>query len=200
MSVKKFLDLLEDCNYEDDDELFDDLETICEQLPKPNFWTGATRYVIGFDDLPYVFKIPRPECSINYCEMEAEKYDKAKRFKVEKVLLPVEYVTTTAKGLSIYKQPKVKHTLSDMAYAEYKRIVAKEHDLSDSRIVHKIYRSCYSSISEVWLARCLQLYGKKFMKEFTKWTKVCQVNDLHNGNIGFVKGRPIILDYVGFYE
>jgi hypothetical protein len=198
--VDKFLDLLEDCECTDDDELFVQIQAICEELPHSNFWTGATRYVVGFDDLPYVFKIPRPECSMDYCKMEIEKYEKAKAFKIERILLPIEYVTTTANGLSIYKQAKAEDTLGEMSYTEYKRIVAKEHGLRRSRTVHKIYSSCYSVISEVWLARGLQLYGKKFMKAFTKWTNDCQVNDLHSGNIGFIKGKPIIFDYVGFYE
>ena len=53
-------------------------------------------------------------------------------------------------------------------------------------------------MDDTWYARVLQLYGKKFLASFEQFSNEVQLNDLHNGNIGWRNGRPIILDYAGY--
>ena len=56
----------------------------------------------------------------------------------------------------------------------------------------------YTRINFFWLARAVQYYGWKFINRFVNWIEDCDINDLHDANIGFVgNGRPVIFDYAG---
>ena len=56
----------------------------------------------------------------------------------------------------------------------------------------------YDGLDRNWLSMVISLYGKRFCRSLEKWSKENRVNDLHNANIGYVKGKPVILDYSGY--
>ena len=162
---------------------------------------GASRCAVLFPKEKQVIKIPRMnDCKTNYCDIEARNYEIAKKYRVEKVLLPLEFLTETKAGCLFYVQP-----MYSFAQCEMKRsdaLVLEKHlkGLTSRPIVDKVRRGCVDrAISRTWTARMVQLYGKKFARSFEEWTKECQVNDLHSSNIGWLNGRPIILDYAGFH-
>ena len=164
--------------------------------------SGETRYAVIFKHENFVLKIPRyGYCKEDYCQAEIRAYESAKKFHVERILLPIELYHTTTAGIAIYKQPKYSFSTSEGVYNRgYSSYLDRRNIPHHKSIIRKITRECYDGcrISEQWMARVLQLYGKKFCRSFEAWTIENDVNDLHNSNTGWLDNKPIILDYAGY--
>ena len=165
--------------------------------------SGETRYAVIFKHDDFVLKIPRyGYCKEDYCQAEIHAYESAKKFRVERILLPIELYHTTTTGIAVYKQPKYSFSTSDGEYNHNYDVYLDHRNTPNRRkpIVAKITNECYDGgrISRRWMARVLQLYGKKFCRSFEAWTIENQVNDLHNNNTGWLNNKPIILDYAGY--
>lgn len=164
--------------------------------------SGETRYAVIFKHENFVLKIPRyGYCKEDYCQAEICAYESAKKFRVERILLPIELYHTTSTGIAIYKQPKYSFSTSDGAYnRDYDTYLNHRNTPHRQPIVRRVTSQCYDGnrISRQWMARVLQLYGKKFCRSFEAWTIENQVNDLHNSNTGWLDNKPIILDYAGY--
>ncbi len=161
------------------------------------FHTGATRGCYTCSDWNYVIKFDLYKKG-TYCQTELRNYERAKFYRVEQVLLPIERHTILDNGIEIYFQ-----TPYTSCYKNCPKDVAKELEKARDAMNHTLFnRMCASmnyDIADRWVARVVQLYGKKFLKSFQEWRKECEVNDLHRGNIGFLGNRPIILDYAGYH-
>lgn len=161
------------------------------------FHTGATRGCFTCPDWNYVIKFDLYKNG-TYCQTELRNYEKAKFYRVEQVLLPVERHAILDNGIEIYFQ-----TPYTSCYKNCPKDVAQELEKAkgamNAKLFHQICASMNYDIADRWVARVVQLYGKKFLKSFQEWRKECEVNDLHRGNIGFLGNRPIILDYAGYH-
>lgn len=175
------------------------LERIAKKLGA-ELHNGASRWAFVFKEHRIVFKFPRFESTdCDYCEIELKNYNSAKEFRVERVLLPVEFVGETTCGLSVYYQPMYTKSQGDMRYEEIRNLERKMGQLPHSPIIRKIREGMYSAPERIWIARATQIYGKAFMKSFEAWSRKCQVNDLHSGNVGWLGKMPIIIDYAGYH-
>lgn len=48
---------------------------------------------------------------------------------------------------------------------------------------------------------CLkEFYGEENIEELMEFLEEMDIGDIHNGNIGFVKGNPILIDYSGYWS
>lgn len=164
---------------------------------------GATRFCVVFNNWDYVIKIPRlGNVKYNYCDRELSNYELAKKYRVERICLPIELYGEAESGIPLYIQPK--YTTSSNNLSERKKgIVQKKiNKLTTKPIFNKIRSSCFDGyrINSLWLARVTQLYGKKFMLSFEKWLEEAKINDLHEENTGYLDNKPIILDYAGYHE
>lgn len=200
--IDELISVLENCEA-DDDEISDCLDEFANNHRRHIvISSGETRYAIIFKRDDFVLKIPRyGNCQEDYCQAEIRAYESAKKFHVERVLLPIELYHTTTTGISIYKQPKYSFSTSDGTYnCNYSAYLSNRNTPEHKPIIHKITRECYDGrrISKQWMARVLQLYGKKFCRSFEAWTMENNVNDLHNSNTGWLDNKPIILDYAGY--
>lgn len=161
---------------------------------------GETKTVLIYRDWDFVIKIPNYYAypQHDYCRLEEQKYWNAKTFGVEKILLETAYLIT-AGCIDLYVQPRF--SCSAVAGEPQRKAARKTHNLERRKIVRRIQQTTYDGyrIDDVWLARALQLYGKKFFLRFEEWTKKNKVGDLHRNNVGWLKGKPIILDYSGYY-
>lgn len=161
---------------------------------------GETKTVLIYRDWDFVIKIPNYYSypTLDYCKLEEEKYQDAKTFNVEKLLLETAYLIT-AGCIDLYVQPRFSCAATERQ--SMRKAAKKTHSLENKKIVHKIAHTTYDGyrIDSVWLARALQLYGKKFFLRFEKWSHKNKVGDLHKNNVGWLKGKPIILDYSGYY-
>lgn len=161
---------------------------------------GATRWAFVFEKHQVVIKFPRYEdTDEDYCEIELKNYNRAKEFRVEKCLLPIEYVGTTYTDIPVYIQPMytTAHDCLDRGMEE--KWQRKLRGLHRAPIVAKVKQGCLYDPPRLWLERAIQIYGKAFMLSFEKWTRECQVNDLHSSNVGYLRKQPIIIDYAGYH-
>lgn len=159
--------------------------------------SGATRRVFVFPKFGVVIKFPCD--SHDYCEQEITSYESAKEYGVERLLLPIEKVGVTKGGIPLYIQPIYKYTIEEMGWDDKDRVRKRTRKTRNHKITRKIARGCYYSPDSEWVTRATQLYGKKFMLSFEKWTKAHRVNDLHDQNVGYIGNfRPVLIDYAGY--
>lgn len=176
-----------------------EIESICDKL-HCEYGSGATRWALIFPEHQIVFKFQRcAETRTNYCEIEYANYQKAIEYRVEKILLPIELVGTLKSGHRIYCQPMYSYSHYQMPDDRRIGMEKKIKTVLQSSIVHKVSCGCYYAPNREWLARAIQIYGKKFMRSFEKWSMECNVNDLHTENCGFLRNQPVIIDYAGFH-
>jgi hypothetical protein len=202
--IDELISVLENCEAHDD-EIGDCLDEFANNHGHDIvIASGETRYAIVFKHDNFVLKIPRykyENCNEDYCQAEIRAYESAKKFRVERILLPIELYHTTTTGIAIYKQPKYSFSTSDGEYVlMYNDYLNRRNAPINCAIIEKITNECKDGrrISRRWMARVLQLYGKKFCRSFEAWTIENQVNDLHNSNTGWLDNKPIILDYAGY--
>lgn len=200
--IDELISILENCEAYDG-EISDCLDEFADNHSRHIIISsGETRYAVIFKHENFVLKIPRyGYCKEDYCQAEIRAYESAKEFRVERILLPIELYHTTTTGIAIYKQPKYSFSTSDGDYnLGYDGYLNRRNVPTNCAIVRKITRECYDGnrISRRWMARVLQLYGKKFCRSFEAWTLENNVNDLHNSNTGWLDNKPIILDYAGY--
>lgn len=159
--------------------------------------SGATRRVFIFPKLGVVIKFPCD--SHDYCEQEIASYESAKKYGVEKLLLPIEKVGVTKGGIPLYIQPIYKYTIAEMNRKQLDSLAKRFRSTQKSATTRAVGRGCYYHPNREWLARAIQLYGKKFMLSFEAWTNAHRVNDLHSQNIGYIGNfRPVLIDYAGY--
>lgn len=53
-------------------------------------------------------------------------------------------------------------------------------------------------IDNLWKSMALVLYGKKKVKALCQFVIDHRINDLHSSNIGYLRDRPVILDFSGY--
>lgn len=160
---------------------------------------GATRWCFVFPNDNFVYKIPRfYSVSYDYCAREVRNYDIAKEYRVERILLQIEIAASLENGIRIYKQQKFDfdHYQSDYSF---RRKIESKCGNTTGKASRKSRWHCYDSdINPLWYNRMVQLYGKKFARSFEKFTHKVLLNDLHQKNIGWIHGKPIILDFAGY--
>lgn len=177
----------------------DDLRPIAEQLGA-RLRSGATRWAFVFEKHQTVIKFPKyDETDEDYCELELANYNHAKEYRVEKCLLPIEYIGTTESGIPIYIQPMYTTSQDQLDYNIVKKWERKCESLRRSPIIRKVKDGCLYSPPNLWVTRAVQIYGKAFMKSFQVWSHKYGVNDLHSGNVGYLGKQPIIIDYAGYH-
>ncbi len=177
----------------------DDLRPIAERMGA-KLRSGATRWAFVFEKHQTVIKFPKyDETDEDYCELELANYNHAKEYRVEKCLLPIEYIGTTESGIPIYIQPMYTTSQDQLDYNLVKKWERKCESLRRSPVVRKVKDGCLYSPPNLWVTRAIQIYGKAFMKSFQEWSRKHGVNDLHSGNVGYLGKQPIIIDYAGYH-
>ena len=113
---------------------------------------------------------------------------------MEKIFAKTEAFADLECGIIVYKQPKV----------------LSSNDSSGSRrpspaAVKRAEELRYTSpFKAFWVAQVIDQYGEEFFDKVLEFINdICPEvgQDMHQGNYGFTyDGRPIILDYAGYFE
>lgn len=185
-----------------------EISNAIDEMPEYFQWAcGETRYAIWHSSWDFVIKIPRyGYASEDYCQIEVDNYECAKKWRVEKICLPIEVYKSNIFGLTLYKQARYTNSTGESYQRRigYKKYLEKRNinKIVDTGLPSRISDCCYGhrGIDSYWTARVLQLYGKKFCRSFEAWTMECRINDLHNQNTGWLNNKPILLDYAGYHE
>lgn len=164
-----------------------------------HFDNGATRHALIFLDRRVVIKFPYFNSVVtDYCALEVEKYKSAEHYGVQKILLPIFYMGTSDNGIPIYVQQMYSTSEDGLPWRSAQAIDRKVAKL-DSGLISRIRNGCAYRPPNRWVRRATQIYGKKFMRSFERWSREQRVNDLHDENVGYLKKQPIIIDYAGYF-
>lgn len=199
--MDELFELLDNCD-PNSRVIYDRLDEFVDaHSDKVAFSSGETRMVVVFKHEDFVLKIPRyGYCQEDYCLAEMRAYESGKKYRIEKILLPIELYHHTHSGIDIYKQVKYSFVTGDMDIHDYSDYLRRRNNPRNAEIVGKVRCNCYDGhrISRDWMARVIQLYGKKFARSFENWVNENQVNDLHNYNTGWLNNKPVLVDYAGY--
>ena len=188
------------------------VQPFSEKYKKPfDYATGATKGVLIFEQLGFVIKIPfccnsedyddYYECynyftgadtdnGWDYCEVEADKYQRAEEEGISMCFAKTEKIGEID-GYPIYMQ--------ELA-SIYKNVdYQSSHTEEDSRQVNSICDSNNFYIFNIeWLSDAFHFYGEKIFHKLLEFIRTVGINDLHDGNIGYIENRPVLVDYSSF--
>ena len=196
-------------SYYDADDFIDYLYYASSEFYNQN-WSckyGSTKLVIIMNDEDYVIKIPfhgedkyeyyeGAPCTVDfwdYCQAEEERYENAP-VVIKSRLAKTQLIYETKNGIRLYSQPKCS-------------IARNAHCATKSKKTAKFFydwwgRDSLLPITHVnWLNTYIDCYGLDSLKAFFKaiiqedWN-----DDLRDVNIGFLNGRPVLVDYSSFCE
>lgn len=158
---------------------------------------GASRAAVIDEVNKIVFKIPFKgydekdrysgagytctEDSWNYCESEKSIYKEAKKYRVEDFFLPVQTIENI--NYPFYAQKLVEVLASNENY-----LSSSGYDKGSSDF----------DIPNYFLDKMYNYYGKDSVDDFINFSFDIGLNDIHDENIGYINGRPVIFDYAGF--
>lgn len=220
--IKYILDGLADCCFEElcnensESLIYDNVANDYE-----NFDIGATKMVLIPDDADYVVKIPFSHSLADvakwneelgeyeyesyceeftcapfgggwdYCHSEVEVYYLAQEHNVAQYFLPIQHIGDV-NGHPIYVQEKVEM---------YDYFSTKSHSRDDEDSAKDSCKSRNLDMFNVsWCTDFILTYGIDAFADLDEFFNVIGLTDLHDGNIGYYHGVPVIVDYAGFYE
>ena len=130
-------------------------------------------------------------------------YEKAVKAGLE-MFFPKTEVFCTYNGVIFVIQDKIDFSSLNTPSAIEDRYLYKTKTVS-SAIIEKM-EDCFSSIvrgrdlDTLWASMAIVLYGKKKCKALCRFVIENESNDLHRSNIGYLKNKPIILDFSGYHR
>lgn len=178
-----------------------------EEYHKPFMYeTGATKGVLIFPNLDFVIKIPftytgdRDEfCGAddsgegwNYCEVEEIKYQRAENFGINGCFAKTILVGRV-NGYPIYAQEKAKIFTQEGSPSPKK----SEEEYEKIEDICEGIGECFNRI---WLNDAFDYFGEKIFYSFLDFLESFNISDLHDGNIGYIGMRPVLIDYSSFND
>lgn len=146
----------------------------------------------------YLDKNASPDMNLcnswDYCAAEEYLTRAATAEGVEVCLAPVTLLGYIDEH-PIYTQPYA------AIYADYytstRKTHSKEEKITTEEACRRINGWCFNVD---WLTDFLQYYGDDIFYKFMAFIRKYEIRDLHNGNVGYIDGAPVLIDYGGFYS
>ena len=168
---------------------------------------GATKLCIAPKHADFVIKWSTTcyELSDDWDEAleEVSIYNKAVEAGLE-MFFPKTEVFCVVNGITFVIQEKVDfsvlHTPNNKAdrYAHQTRTISPAIVEKMSDCFLRLHRG--RSLDFTWASMAIVLYGKRKCKALCKFIVQYEINDLHASNIGYLKDKPIILDFSGYHR
>lgn len=208
--IDEIIVALEYCDFENlyDEAFYQQIVCPFKQKYKKTFKydSGATKGVLIFEQFNFVIKIPfNFNCEMepfygaddsgpgwNYCEVEEIKSEKAELYGIGECFAKTIYVGSVGE-YPIYAQEFAKIYTSSgspspkKSEEEYEKI----EDMCDG------IGECFNRI---WLSDALDYFGEKVFYNLLSFIDDFEISDLHDGNIGYIGMRPVLVDYSSFND
>ena len=157
-----------------------------------DFYFGATRgcFIPAYNPT-FVFKFDFNELWESYCANEAEHYKQACKRGLGKCFAKT-ILFDNINNTPIYKCEYVEERCS-----KYFREVTADQIKTMNNITSKHKAPV---LPTAWTQNFIDYYGIDVFETFLDFIVTYGINDLHDSNIGYKKGRPIVFDYAGFFE
>lgn len=216
MTSNEIIKLLSECEF--DGKLYSEAigEKIFSHLPEDfeyDYNEGASKLVIEPYDEDYVIKIPyngqyyssskkfksflcantSDKYFWDYCMTETLVWRMAKAENVHKAFAK-ERMIGMVNGHPIYVQQKAEvFTDSDSYYSDDESKREKTLDYCEQEGLSPFYDE-----GLIWQADALEYYGPTQFNKIMSFIEDNNIGDFHNGNLGYIKNKPVFLDYSGF--
>lgn len=125
----------------------------------------------------------------DYCEKEVINYNLAKEAEVDFCFAKTELIGYVH-NYPIYKQQYVEDTNA------YDREDYSEEERK--KTVKTCQNKNFYRISSNWLSNVMTVYGEQYLIKLMDFIKENNICDLHDNNLGYHNGAPIIFDYSDF--
>lgn len=216
MTIYDIQTIFKNCDFE---ELTEStvVNKVINRLPRDlefTFFTGLTKVVFVFPGLDYVIKIPYFGATretyqdyryVNefvafegawdsgngddYCKAEMMIYQDALLSGVEQLFAPNELMCHL-NGTPVYMQP-----LCEV----YENCPHEALDLYTQRMIETTCEEKdFGCFNPEWLVDVLNYYGEDVLIAFLDFLEDNNITDLHDGNLGYHNGAPVLIDYGGF--
>lgn len=156
---------------------------------------GATKLVIMSSEANnWVFKIPFKSCKYNYCQIEADIYEMACAENINEFFAPC-YFLEKYDDVDIYVMMRADTSYNELYSDLYGRLSDEgrsDEEVEDIMVEVEEDESGYVE----WLFPYYMNYDK--FETFTDFLENANINDLHSGNIGYINGRIVLIDYSGY--
>lgn len=189
---------------------------------------GATRGCIVCDDCDEIIKFDLDTVEAYACEDELNVYHAAEMCGLSKCFVRARYIGTYTKTIYTYSSYNFDFENDDyfsefdfqsmikkdaltkceitikvplFAYEKADNISFTSSAIEDEdEKVAKSHNSPLLERSEVIAASFVHEYGETIYEELSNFLIEWDVNDIHYGNIGWVGGRFVLIDYAGYHE
>jgi hypothetical protein len=128
----------------------------------------------------------------NYCEAEARMYKGAEEEGLEYLFAKTEKIGEVC-GWPVYCQDRAE-MLNDLEMGEQN---PQEDSIDRARDIRD-QDEAYCQASSFWIATLLEEYDEDTYWQLSEFCKKYGVSDLHDGNVGYINGVPVLVDYSSF--
>lgn len=126
------------------------------------------------------------------CEREYFNYKEAQKLGIQKAFLDIHFLGYGPYYIPIFAQRKIDVVIGNLSSDTYKDKISS----IPTEDIYQIMRY-FDTRDDVWFGMALLLYGKEFMRKVTDFIYEYGINDLHEYNLGYLNGKPVIMDYSG---
>lgn len=164
---------------------------------KLSYDNGASKFVLFLQGLPFVVKISFTSdewgdelAESNYCGIEERVYTAAKEEGMQDFFAGIECIGVVGQH-DIYVQE-----LAIVLRASEIPVTVPMNSVGQAVTLMR-KNSC--SISSDWGGTVIDFFGAKRFIDFLTFVKRQEIDDLHDGNVGYIGSRPVLLDYSGYF-
>ena len=137
----------------------------------------------------YPFENAAGETPWDYCSAEAQIYQYAEEEGVEQFFAKTEFLGY-AQGWPVYIQERA---------VMYRDMDAPEHSSKHlSYINRELLARAFSDLAASQVADLVAEYNEEAFQRLDKFCEDYSVTDLHQGNIGYLHGKPVLVDYSSY--
>lgn len=175
--------------------------------PEYRIQEGATKLCIVPKNADFVIKwsITYYDDSDDWDEAleEVSIYNKAVKAGLE-MFFPKTEVFCTVNGITFVIQEKIDFSALNTPNSKENKYKYQIKTVSPI-IIEKMDNCFYQmkrgrELNPLWASMAIVLYGKRKCKALCKFIIENSINDLHYSNIGYLKDKPIILDFSGYHR
>ena len=167
---------------------------------------GASKMCIIPREADFVIKWSTGyDCESGFDEAydEVVIYQRAIKAGLE-MFFPRTEVFCTYNGINFIIQEKVDFSTCTSPASKENRYTHKTRTVSPT-IIEKMDNCFYHmrrgrELNPLWASMAIILYGKRRCKALCRFIIENNINDLHGSNIGYLKDKPIILDFSGYHR
>lgn len=163
---------------------------------------GASKICLIFPGVPFVIKWSTRD--FGEAMREVYIYQDVVKSHLEKFFPRTEHFATIG-AVDFVLQEKIDCAVNGCPYYQEQKFerIGKTASLKIVRKIEKEFQkagggSWGCSLDARWAKVALVIYGKRTCKTLCDFIVKHNINDLHESNIGYKNGKPIILDFSGF--